>query len=346
MKKLLLLSLAIAAASCEQAPPKDYVTFSGKITNKTSDSVVVRSRTYTKTIPVNADGTFKDTLKVETGVYNLFDGSESTNMYLKNGFELNVTMDTKEFDETVKYTGSGAEHSNFLAEQSLLQEEILDIDKLSNLGNVSELDKELAGIKGQLNEFYTSKKGIDSTLIAEAVGSIDPMLKSYKGYLEGAITLKSELPKGSPSPVFENYENHKGGTTSLSDLKGKYVYMDIWATWCAPCKAEIPFLKEVEKKYHGKNIEFVSISVDDARRSGGGSMEKAKAKWEKMVTDLSLGGIQLISDKNWQSDFIANYKVTGIPRFILVDPDGNIVTPDAPRPSSPALIELFNELSI
>ena len=85
-------------------------------------------------------------------------------MYLKNGFELNVTMDTKEFDETVKYTGSGAEHSNFLAEQSLLQEEILDIDKLSNLGNVSELDKELAGIKGQLNEFYTSKKGIDSTI--------------------------------------------------------------------------------------------------------------------------------------------------------------------------------------
>ena len=43
--------------------------------------------------------------------------------------------------------------------------------------------------------------------------------------------------------------------------------MDIWATWCAPCKAEIPFLKEVEKKYHGKNIQFVSISVDDARRS-------------------------------------------------------------------------------
>ena len=74
------------------------------------------------------------------------------------------------------------------------------------------------------------------------------------------------LVKGNPSPKF-NYENHKGGTTSLDDLKGKFVYIDVWATWCGPCKAEIPFLKEVEKKYHGKNIEFVSISIDNEKNT-------------------------------------------------------------------------------
>ena len=128
------------------------------------------------------------------------------------------------------------------------------------------------------------------------------------------------------------------------------MYFDIWATWCAPCKVEIPFLKEIEKKYHGKNIEFVSISVDDGRGYRAATREEAAAAskdgWKQMIVDMELGGTQLFSDKAWQSDFIVNYQIQGIPRYILVDPDGNIVTADAPRPSSDKLIELFNELKI
>lgn len=143
--------------------------------------------------------------------------------------------------------------------------------------------------------------------------------------------------KGKPSPKFVNYENHKGGTTSLDDLKGKYVYVDVWATWCGPCKREIPFLKKVEKQYHGKDIEFVSISID---------VKKDHEKWKKMVTDLELGGVQLFADNDWKSQFVEDYSIQGIPRFILIDPKGNIVTPNAPRPSSPKLVELFTELKI
>ena len=47
--------------------------------------------------------------------------------------------------------------------------------------------------------------------------------------------------------------------TKLEDLRGKYVYIDVWATWCGPCRGEIPYLQKVEEKYKGKNIEFVSI---------------------------------------------------------------------------------------
>lgn len=77
-----------------------------------------------------------------------------------------------------------------------------------------------------------------------------------------AFAYLKALAKGNPSPGFTDYENYAGGTTSLDDLKGKYVYIDVWATWCGPCKAEIPFLKEVEEEYRDKNIEFVSISID------------------------------------------------------------------------------------
>src|SRR5690606_38906324 len=346
MKKLLIIALAATAVACKEEP-KDYVTLSGKITNKNSDSLMLRSMTYSKTLKVNEDGTFSDTLKVaEPGVFSLFDGTEGTNVFLKNGFDINLTLDTKEFDETIKFTGEGAEHSNFLAEKSLLEEKLLNIDELSKITEVEDLEKSMESIKSELSAFYNSKPTIDSTIKAQSLKSLEPMLKSYTAYLSGGIQLKKDLPKGAPSPVFENYENYAGGTTSLADLKGKYVYVDVWATWCGPCKAEIPSLKEVEAKYHDKNIEFVSISVDDERRTGGGSIEVAKEKWKAMIAEKEMGGVQLLSDKAWESDFVQQYKINGIPRFILIDPDGNIVTPDAPRPSSPELINLFNELSI
>ena len=123
----------------------------------------------------------------------------------------------------------------------------------------------------------------------------------------------------------------------MNDLKGKYVYVDVWATWCGPCKREIPFLKEVEKAYHGKNIEFVSISVDKA---------KDHATWKKMVEEKELTGIQLFAENDWNSNFVKGYKINGIPRFILIDPAGKIVSPDAPRPSSDDLKVLLNELKL
>ncbi|MFY0712544.1 TlpA family protein disulfide reductase [Seonamhaeicola sp. NFXS20] len=145
------------------------------------------------------------------------------------------------------------------------------------------------------------------------------------------------LDKGQPSPKFENYENYAGGTTSLDDLKGKYVYIDVWATWCGPCKYEIPFLKKVEEQYHDKNIHFVSISADK---------QKDKDKWRKMIEEKEMGGIQLITDNDFNTSFISDYKIMGIPQFILIDPQGNIVQANAPRPSDEKLIELFNELGI
>ena len=167
----------------------------------------------------------------------------------------------------------------------------------------------------------------------------------YKNYIAGSIELKQQLGEGMDSPAFENYENYAGGQLSLKDLLGKYVYIDIWATWCGPCKAEIPSLKKLEEVYRGKNIQFVSISIDDDR-SHGGSWDKAKEDWKAMVADKELGGIQLFAPNGWQSQFVVDYKIQGIPRFLLIDPEGHIVNPDAPRPSSEKLIELFKSLDI
>lgn len=158
--------------------------------------------------------------------------------------------------------------------------------------------------------------------------------KENREQVEEKFNTVTKLAVGKPSPKFVNYENYAGGTSSLDDFKGKYVYIDVWATWCGPCKAEIPHLQKVEEKYHGRNIEFVSISVDK---------ENAKETWRKMIADKEMGGVQLIAS---DTKFMDDYVITGIPRFILIDPEGNIVSKNAPRPSEEKLIVLFNELGI
>ena len=162
------------------------------------------------------------------------------------------------------------------------------------------------------------------------------MKKTIKRLQKHTKKLKA-LSKGSPSPKFVNYENNAGGKISLDDLKGKYLYLDIWATWCGPCIAEIPSLKKLEKEFHGKNIEFVSISIDRM---------KDHEKWKKMIVDKELKGIQLFADNNWDSQFIKDYLIKGIPRFILIDPQGNIINANAPRPSDEKLVETLKSLKL
>ena len=138
--------------------------------------------------------------------------------------------------------------------------------------------------------------------------------------------------KGMPSPTF-NFKDVNGKMVSLESLKGKYIYIDLWATWCGPCKREIPFLQKLEHAYAGKDIYFVSISTD---------FPDDIEKWKLMVKEKELGGIQLHIGED--KEFVKAYKVKGIPRFILLDKGGMIVDANAPRPSSPEVRELLNTL--
>lgn len=334
-KSLLILSLLAIIFSCN-TEPKDYATVSGKIINgENVESITILNRQgFKREIPVDENGTFSDTLKIEAGKYMFTDGNEYGNIYLENDNEISFILDVNEFDESLSFKGDGSEKSNFYVKKSLLMEEYLDAELLDK--NEKEFDQTFEDLRIAYSELKDSF-GLDAEFYTSEDEDFDQTHKVYKDYHNGKLALMAALPKGSPSPTFEDYENYKGGTTSLEDLKGKYVYVDVWATWCGPCKVEIPFLKEVEEKYHGKNIEFVSISIDRI---------KDHEKWKKMIVEKALGGTQLFADADWKSQFVQDYMIKGIPRFILIDPEGNIVTPDAPRPSSSKLITLFEELKI
>ena len=131
--------------------------------------------------------------------------------------------------------------------------------------------------------------------------------------------------KAGLASVDFNYENYDGGMTSLEDLRGKLLYIDVWATWCGPCIREFPALKELVKEYDEKDIEFVSISIDSKNDYN---------KWKKMVAEKNIGGIHLYDDEGLSSDFMRAFSVSLIPRFMMIDPQGKIITAKAPRPSS------------
>ena len=155
---------------------------------------------------------------------------------------------------------------------------------------------------------FVSKNLIDEKLKEKAKKTYETALK---------------LSVGNPSPKFSNYESFEGNNVSLDDFKGKVVYIDVWATWCMPCRREIPALKELEKKFHGKEVAFISISIDEN-----------KDEWKEFVKNEDLKGVQLYADKNFDSQFIQDYAIRQIPTFLLIDKEGKIVNADAPRPSS------------
>ena len=140
----------------------------------------------------------------------------------------------------------------------------------------------------------------------------------------------SSLCPGTPSPVF-NLPDMNGKMVSLESMRGKFVYIDLWASWCGPCHREIPFLKRLEKKFAGKNIVFVGISCDTDKEA-----------WLKSMQNEGLDGIQLYMGDDLA--FGKAYMVSNLPRFILVDPEGNIVEAYMTAPSSPKTEERLQEL--
>lgn len=152
-----------------------------------------------------------------------------------------------------------------------------------------------------------------------------------------------KVEKGRTSPKFFNYERYKGKSMSLDDFKGKYIYLDIWETNCGWCIKEFPAFKKLEKEYKNQNIAFIGISNELGSRF---SEKESRNKWKNMIEKKNLDGIQLLSPKGSKSQFMEEYIVYILPRYIIIDPEGNIVDSDAPKPSDPNLKKIFTELGM
>lgn len=329
MKKMYFILVVFVMSSLGFAQ-NNIVKFQAEIANRNGDVIYIREgKTVIQEIKVDDKGVFKAAFDVKEGMYLMFDGVEYTQLFLKDGYDLKLKMDAKQFDESIKYSGKGSAENNYLA-QSTIDESKFNEDEL------------LAADEVNFNRMIEEKKNadfkklesakLDANFVVLQKQNIEASLTGLKKYYDK--TSANKKLNNTKAPNFD-YENYAGGKTTLESLKGKYVYVDIWATWCGPCRAEIPFLKELEGSLHDKNIAFVSVSVD---------ADKDHDKWKTFVAEKELSGIQLFAGKTVLSEFIKAFSVNTIPRFILLDPSGNVIDADAARPSSPKLKEQLNAL--
>lgn len=237
---------------------------------------------------------------------------------------LNVT-DWTQTAEIIKYYPSGTD----IIERIIVNNIRLSGQKLTNpvdfiLKNITQVTNDT--LKGELVAKYAATKRTYAELLdfKQQYGKYLVTENQKNKFRESELAL-NEPKDNNPATDFR-FADKDGKQVALSDFGGKLVYIDIWATWCGPCRREFPHLKKLEAEYHNnENIVFLGISID---------VSKDHQKWKDFLVKEDLKGIQLFGGDESRAGLSVPYKVTTIPRFILVGKDGKIISSDAPRPSS------------
>lgn len=466
MKKFIVFLPFLFLLACENAPTEKVVenletTISGMIENANGGEVAIILSGEKVTTPVDESGKFSTTFELEESTIAQFSyGRERTSIYLTPGDNFEVKLNTAEFDETISYTGKGAEVNNYLASKYLLDEELSSdwrtifglgteefVAKVKNIQqkmmanfkkayaantemspDFVKMEKENLRIATANNllmypEYYAYVTKEDAPempaeyydFLSGFTFNDDKMLASqdFKSFVQAYLTHKAtamvdegndaqfaeeeaqmkligtfsdnqkvkdyayytmmggllyehgadipenivatfqanckdeeqvakvmeeyqqwaKIAKGKEAPNW-TYETITGEQFGLEDMRGKVVYVDVWATWCGPCKGELPYLEKLIEEYEaGGKIAFTSVSIDENKEA-----------WEKMVTEKEMKGIQLFADKAWKSSICTDNLITGIPRFMLIDEAGKIMDVNAPRPSSKEINEIFEKI--
>jgi thiol-disulfide isomerase/thioredoxin len=167
-----------------------------------------------------------------------------------------------------------------------------------------------------------------SELVPVLSKSEDPGVHGRLPMLEGLLR-RLDLP-GSEIEVAGTFLD--GTKLDWASYRGKVVLVDFWATWCGPCRAEVPNVLENYLKYHDKGFEVIGISLDETREAAEQYVQQTNIPWPSIFSEEE-------SDRGWQAPMAVKYGITGIPTAILVDQEGKVVSMNARGPRLGALLE-------
>lgn len=328
--------LAFAACSSQSNVTKIQGTVNGPAVSEVN--VILREAGIDTLVPVK-NGKFYIEVPTDVTVAGVVEAAEYSAMFIPDGTKLNVTLGT---ESSVKSASKESVQNAFTEYQKESERIQMDFRTLvENIQADNSLTEEQKSEKLDSNYAQTIQSFVDynetvitanndnivsvaalqniSTMIdAESLDSLIGTLSEsllandFVKTMRKGLQAKKNTAEGKMFTDF-TVEDSDGKTVSLSDYvgKGKYVLVDFWASWCGPCKAEIPNIKAVYEKYSKKELTVLSVAVWDKPEATKAAAKEHGVKWPQII--------------NAQSIPTELYGIEGIPHIILFGPDGTIL---------------------
>lgn len=349
---ILIIITTFAGCARDGEPKKGEVQISGSFANIKGGTVYLEELTptaitVTDSAAINDEGAFILNKKLDgPKFYRLRVGTNDfITLVLDSSKNIHITADARDLART--YTVSGSSSSELLKtfNHYILQSDS-KIDSLENEFSIaqSKNSARLDSLSGLIRPVYNAiqkekeafvKRFIDehpATIVTlAAINYLNPdtdfpyfkkVDSSLTKYFPGSFYTEdfhkryealSKLAIGNMAPDII-LSNPEGEQVALSSLKGKYVLIDFWASWCGPCRQESPNLVRIYKKYNPKGFEIYSVSLD-----------KEESAWVKAIKDDRLNWIHVSDLKFWDSAAAKLYNVQSIPFTLLIDKEGKII---------------------
>ena len=343
------ISSMLVFTSCQEGPQEEQFTLRGAVKNAGDlEYILVHTpEEEIDTVELEGGNSFRYQASApEPALYTLAAGQQPFLLVLENNQEVEFSVDLQ---DPVNYSVQGSEVSVQLIklagmrqafqeqqnqlqlefqrrmssgeELSVVQNELVaqnaeDIQELSKpvLEFANENKENLAGFYAVVTLYSADPTGNEQAVIAyvEDIKDQFPENKDVQAFAAHMEQLKP-LSIGQIAPDFE-LPTPEGENYQLSDLRGKYVLLDFWAAWCAPCRDENPNIVENYHAYKDKGFTVLGVSLDRDREA-----------WLKAIEDDELEWTQLSDLQMWNSPVARLYNINAIPMSIMLDPDGRIV---------------------
>jgi thiol-disulfide isomerase/thioredoxin len=351
MKKIaLILSLILSFSSFSQQPIR--VTVSGNIFNSPVDSVDLAQnfgsyyKSYSK-VKLSKKGDFTINAELPNSDYYVFRiGGSNINLILRDGSDIKIYGDGSNIFNFCNIVGSEesdrmngyvktlsawyAKRDSLVKEMQAHPERQEEINKsasndyynfqaatqsfIAQNQNSAALVPVISTLDPE-NDFATYETIINQLNIGFSISPTIQQLTANYRQLKTQREAANALAPGKLAPDFEELKVDGINTMKLSDLRGKVVLLDFWASWCGPCRKENPNVVKLYEQYEKDGFTVMSVSLDRDKNAWIAAIEKDNLKWPNHVSDL----------QQWSSKVGQQYQVKGIPFTVLLDREGKII---------------------